>query len=96
MTPHEELRSIYEAIGEGTINVADVADRIDELDKIIYPLGTPLSFTAWCYETDIEGKYKNFHDEYGDAAALLSDYKEYHYQNYLERLKKNPATALFA
>ena len=50
---------------------------------------TPLSFEEWCYDSDIEEKYQQFHDEYGDAACLLSEYKEYHYNEYLEQFNKN-------
>ena len=45
---------------------------------------TPLSFEEWCDTTDIESKYQSFHDEYGDAACLLSEYKQLHYNEYLE------------
>lgn len=47
----------------------------------------PLSFDQWCWEVDIESKYEAFHDEYGDAACLLSEYKEKHYQDYLNNFK---------
>jgi len=49
----------------------------------------PLTFDQWRYESDIESKYNSFHDEYGDLAGLLSDYKEYHYNEYLERVKRD-------
>lgn len=49
---------------------------------------TPLSFDAWCHEYRIEEKYEMFHDEYGDSAAFLSDYKEFHYEEYLEDFKR--------
>jgi hypothetical protein len=44
----------------------------------------PLSFEQWCSDVDIESQYEAFHDEYGDAAALLCEYKQYHYEEYLE------------
>ena len=44
----------------------------------------PLSFEEWCYEVDIESQYKALHDEYGYATALLSDYKQHHYEEYLQ------------
>jgi len=46
-------------------------------------LKIPLPFEEWCCDTDIEGKYQRFHDEYGDAACLLSEYKRHHYEEYL-------------
>ena len=49
----------------------------------------PLSFSEWCYETDIEAKYEAFHDEYGDLAASLPEYKECHYQEYIEGFKQH-------
>ena len=52
-------------------------------------MNSPLPFDEWCYDSNIEEKYRRFHDEYGDAAALLSEYKEYHYNEYLEEFKKN-------
>lgn len=47
----------------------------------------PLSFSQWCHEVDIESKYEDFRNEYGDLACLLSDYKERHYEDYLENFK---------
>jgi len=52
-------------------------------------INIPLSFEAWCVDTDIEEKYQLFHDEYGDAACLLSEYKQKHYQEYLFNFKNN-------
>lgn len=49
----------------------------------------PLTFFEWCSESDVEEKYQTFHDEYGDAAALLSDYKQYHYEEYLADFKRD-------
>ncbi len=46
---------------------------------------TPLSFSEWCYKNNIEEKYKQFHDEYGDAACSLNEYKERHYNEYLNQ-----------
>jgi hypothetical protein len=54
-------------------------------------MNKPLSFEQWCYEVDIESKYEAFHDEYGDAACLLSMYKQAHYEEYLEEFRNmNP------
>ena len=39
--------------------------------------------------SDVEEKYQTFHDEYGDAAALLSDYKQYHYEEYRADFKRD-------
>ena len=50
-------------------------------------MNKPLSFEQWCYDVDIESQYKAFHDEYGDLAALLSDYKQHHYEEYLENFE---------
>jgi hypothetical protein len=47
-----------------------------------------MDFETWVYKSNIEEKYQNFHDEYGDAAGLLSDYKEIHYQEYLEEFMR--------
>ena len=47
----------------------------------------PLSFEEWCHEVDIESQYKALHDEYGYATALLSDYKQHHYEEYLENFE---------
>lgn len=46
---------------------------------------SPLSFSEWCYETDIEDRYRQFHDEYGDSACSLSEYKDWMYKEYLEK-----------
>lgn len=50
----------------------------------------PLSFDEWCYQSNVEGKYVRYYEEYGDSMSLLSVYKEYHYQCYLERFEKTP------
>jgi len=47
-----------------------------------------MDFETWVYESNIEEKYQNFHDEYGDTACLLSDYKKIHYQEYLEEFMR--------
>jgi hypothetical protein len=47
-----------------------------------------MGFETWVYESNIEEKYKTFRAEYGDAAGLLSDYKEVHYQEYLEEFMR--------
>jgi hypothetical protein len=47
-----------------------------------------LSFEDWCSEEDIEEKYERFYDEYGDSACSLWEYKERHYQEYVENFKK--------
>ena len=49
----------------------------------------PLTFSEWCSESDVEEKYQTFHDEYGDAAPLLSEYKQYHYEVYLADFKRD-------
>jgi hypothetical protein len=49
----------------------------------------PLSFYDWCYDNDIEEKYQMFHDEYGDAACSMTEYKERHYEEYLENFKNS-------
>ena len=49
----------------------------------------PLNFDQWKYESDIKSKYNSFHNEYGDSAAPYWSYSEYHYQEYLERFKKD-------
>lgn len=47
-----------------------------------------LSFDEWCYESRIEERYRMFHDEYGDAACSLSEYKDMHYREYLENVQR--------
>lgn len=47
-----------------------------------------MGFETWVYESNIEEKYKTFRAEYGDVAGLLSDYKEVHYQGYLEEFMR--------
>ena len=49
----------------------------------------PLTFSEWCSESDVEEKYQTFHDEYGDAAPLLSEYKQYHYEEYQADFKRD-------
>lgn len=36
----------------------------------------------------VERTYELFRDEYGDAAALYSDYLDYHYQDYISHHEK--------
>jgi len=48
-----------------------------------------MTFDEWCCESDIEDRWQAFHDEYGDAACLLSEYKEYHYQEYVREFQLN-------
>jgi hypothetical protein len=50
-----------------------------------------LSFEDWCGQEDIEEKYERFHDEYGDLACSLWEYKERHYQEYVEKFKYDAA-----
>lgn len=33
-----------------------------------------MNFDEWCYESDIERKWQNLQDEYGDLVPLLSEY----------------------
>jgi len=72
---------------------------LDEIDWLIIlvgscvvvftvSLGILLSFEDWCREEDIEEKYEQFSDGYGDASYSLSEYKERHYQEYVENFKK--------
>lgn len=49
----------------------------------------PLSFEQWCEDVRIEEHYRAFHDEYGDAAGLLYDYKQVHYKEYLDEFKRH-------
>lgn len=53
-----------------------------------------LTFEEWCEFTDIDSKYQAFHDEYGDAACLLSDYKEFHYGEYVLTFSNKTNTLL--
>lgn len=46
-----------------------------------------MSFSEWCYESNIEREYELLHDEYGDMMPLLSDFKEARYQEYVEGYK---------
>lgn len=45
---------------------------------------TKLSKNEYEYQHSVQAKYEYFHDEYGDATALYSDFLEAHYNNYLE------------
>jgi hypothetical protein len=93
-----ELDWIYEAIGNNELQCTDlVLKRIDELSIPKVDTVEPLTFDQWKDEADIESEYNGFHDEYGDAAALFWDYAEYHYAEYLERVKRDGKYAgLFA
>lgn len=51
-----------------------------------------MTFDEWCYESDIEAKWQALQDEYGDSVALLSEYKEYHYQEYVLTFRKETST----
>ena len=86
-----ELNWIYEAIGNGELECTDaVMTHINELEgglSILNPIDNPLTFTEWCNQSAVECHYNSFHGEYGNLAGLLSDYKQYHYDEYLERFK---------
>ena len=51
-----------------------------------------MTFDEWCYESNIETKWQTLHDEYGDAAPLLSEFKEYHYREYVLTFSKETST----
>lgn len=51
-------------------------------------MNEPLSFSQWCYEVDIEAQYQRFYDEYGYSACSLTEYKERHYEEYLQNFSK--------
>lgn len=98
MNKHQaQLDWIYEAIGNNELQCTDaVMARINELEggKSILE---PLTFSEWCDQSNIESHYNSFHGEYGDLAGLLCDYKEYHYNYYLEQHKiYGKYTTLFA
>jgi len=59
------------------------------------PAVEPLSFKAWCSSSNVESRYEAFHGEYGDAACLLSDYKDAHYQEYLDTFKRDAECSLW-
>lgn len=93
MTYQEELDSIYERLGGNEPVTAAILDRIKQLENLINPPPQPLSFEQWCYDVDIEAQYQALYDEYGDAAAPLWSYKQYHYLAYLEEFKRNSLTS---
>ena len=70
------------------VNFDDDCGRADFNASELTYIDVPLSFNQWCEQSNVEDKYNNFHDEYGDAACLLSDYKQYHYDQYLSNFKK--------
>ena len=86
-----QLDWIYTAIGNEELQCTDaVLARINELEgekSLISGKATPLSFESWCYDVDIEGQYKELRGEYGDLAGFLSDYKQYHYDDYLKNFR---------
>ena len=69
----KHFRNTKEIVGQFLLLILNC----DKKDK-------PLSFEQWCSDVDIESQYEAFHDEYGDAAALLCEYKQYHYEEYLQ------------
>jgi hypothetical protein len=69
------------------VNFDNDGGRVDYRASELNHLPVPLTFDEWYYQSDVESHYDSFHSEYGDSAALLSDYEKYHYDNYLERFK---------
>lgn len=49
-----------------------------------------MNFDEWCYETQIEDRWKTLKDEYGDAVPLLSEYKEQEYREYVLTFGEKP------
>ena len=84
-----EAKSEDEARGlalSGEFNDAITIDNETKTSEI-FSCEEVKSFEQWCSDVDIESRYEAFHDEYGDAAALLCEYKQYHYEEYLESFK---------
>lgn len=50
----------------------------------------PLTFEEWKEFSNVESRYEQHHDEYGDSCPFYSQYAEYHYNEYLERWKRAP------
>jgi hypothetical protein len=59
----------------------------NQIEAIENPPEPPLSKDNFESNYDIQREYERFHDEYGDAAAMYSDYLEYHYRDYLNHHK---------
>jgi hypothetical protein len=77
---------IADASGEDVLNslLDEVWELEDQIGAIENPQEPPLSKEEFESDYHIQREYERFHDEYGDAASLYSDYLEYHYQNYLK------------
>jgi hypothetical protein len=85
---HAQLNWIYTAIGNNELECTGaVLTRIGELESVLNPANSPLSFDEWCDLSNVESHYESFHNKYGDLACFLSDYKQYHYELYCERFK---------
>jgi genome maintenance exonuclease 1 len=72
----EELYiKIADAKGDELENLLDEVWKIeDQIDDIENPPTIPMTIGEYEDQYGIQTKYENFHDEYGDAAALYSDY----------------------
>jgi hypothetical protein len=94
------LDSLKEKLEEICIKIADARGEhlntlLDEyvivenqIEEITNPKPPPFSKEEFESHYSVGRKYQSFHDEYGDAAALYSEYLDYHYRDYLEHNKK--------
>jgi hypothetical protein len=93
----EQLDNLFIEIGGNPSNLKELLEQADKIENQIETLkienwlkeNPPLSIDAWVYEKGIERDYERLHEEYGDAACLYSEYKEYRYQEYLENYQQN-------
>jgi hypothetical protein len=84
----DQQETLYIKIADATGDDLDVLlDEVWELERKIEKIENPPKppFTENEFESyyNIERRYDRFRDEYGDAAALYSDYLNYHYRDYL-------------
>ena len=88
MNLQEELDSLHCRIGDNEPNWEKLMPRIKEIENLLKPKNLPRNFETWCEDENIESQHESLCQEYGDSASLLSDYKQYHYENYLRKLEK--------
>ena len=84
---------LYEKIADATsVKLDSLLDELSEVDRMIDEIENPPLPPLTIYEFEdnfnIKGAYESFRDECGDAAALYSDYLEYHYADYLSHYNR--------
>jgi hypothetical protein len=74
---------IGEARGDELDDYLDEVWKIeDQIEEIENPPTPPMTIESFESHYNVEREYERFRDEYGDAAALYSDYLQYHYNGY--------------